>query len=92
MKVTYIILILLISLVTIYFVIKSVDFRKFLSGAFFVSAGIQIYLAYAQVAIPVLGTNLVQTSNVGYSRGIIHLILCVICFYFGFIRKNKLAK
>lgn len=89
MKVIYIILIFLIILVTLYFVVKSVDFRKFLTGAFFVSAGIQIYLAYAKVAIPVLGTNLVQTSNVGYTRGFLHLILCVLCFYFGFVKKTK---
>lgn len=89
MLVIYLILIISIIIITIYFVIKSVDFRKFLSGAFFVSAGIQLYLAYAKVSIPVLGTNLIQTSDVGYTRGVLHLVLCIVCFYFGFIRKPK---
>ena len=89
MPAIYLILIISIIIITIYFVIKSVDFRKFLSGAFFVSAGIQLYLAYAKVSIPVLGTNLIQTSDVGYTRGVLHLVLCLVCFYFGFIRKPK---
>ncbi len=89
MKVIYILVILTIIALTIYFVIKSVDFRKFLTGAFFVSAGIQLYLAYAKVSIPVLGTDMVQTSEVGYTRGILHLALCLICFYFGFVKKQS---
>ena len=83
-----IILILSIIVLTIYFVIKSVDFRKFLTGAFFVSGGIQLYLAYAKVSIPLIGSEIVQNSEVGYIRGVVHLILCLICFYFGFIRKT----
>ena len=89
MKVIYVILILTIILLTVYFVIKSVDFRKFLTGAFFVSAGIQIYLAYAKVSIPVLGTDILQTPEVGYTRGALHFVLCLICFYFGFVKKPK---
>jgi uncharacterized protein (DUF486 family) len=85
----YIILIVIVIALAIYFVIKSLDFRKFLTGAFFVSAGIQLYLAYAKVPIPVIGTDLVQTSDVGYMRGVLHLVLCLICFYFGFIKKRK---
>ncbi len=74
---------------TIYFVIKSVDFRKFLTGAFFVSGGIQLYLAFAKVSIPILGTDIVQNSELGYVRGTLHLVLCLLCFYFGFIKKPK---
>jgi hypothetical protein len=85
----YIILILSIILLTIYFVIKSVDFRKFLTGAFFVSGGIQLYLAFAKVSIPILGTDLVQNPELGYARGSLHLVLCLICLYFGFIKKSK---
>jgi hypothetical protein len=85
----YIILILSVIALAIYFVIKSVDFRKFLTGAFFVSAGIQLYLAYAKVSIPVLGTDIVQNSELGYTRGALHLVLCLVCFYFGFIKKPK---
>ena len=92
MKVVYIILILSIIILTIYFVIKSIDFRKFLTGAFFVSGGIQLYLAFAKVSIPVLGTDIVQNSELGYARGILHLTLCLVCFYFGFIKKSKKTK
>jgi hypothetical protein len=88
MTVVYIILIFSIIFITIYFVIKSVDFRKFLTGAFFVSGGIQLYLAFAKVSIPVLGTDIVQTSDAGYARGILHLVLCLVCFYFGFVKKS----
>jgi len=89
MSAIYIILIISIIALTLYFVIKSVEFRKFLTGAFFVSAGIQLYLAYAKVSIPVLGTDIVQTSELGYTRGVLHLALCLLCFYFGFIKKAK---
>ena len=89
MTAIYLILILSFIALAIYFVIKSVDFRKFLTGAFFVSAGIQLYLAYAKVSIPVLGTDIVQNSELGYARGALHLVLCLVCFYFGFIKKSK---
>jgi len=89
MTVFYIVLILSILLLTIYFVIKSVDFRKFLTGAFFVSGGVQLYLAFVNVSIPVLGTEIVQTSETGYIRGVLHLVLCLVCFYLGFIKKTK---
>jgi len=89
MKAIYIILILSIIILTIYFVIKSVDFRKFLTGAFFVSGGIQLYLAFAKVSVPVLGTDIVQNSELGYARGVLHLILCLVCFYYGFLKKIK---
>jgi hypothetical protein len=89
MTAIYTIIILSIIILTIYYVIKSVDFRKFLTGAFFVSGGIQLYLAFAKVSIPVLGTDIVQNSELGYARGILHLILCLVCFYFGFIKKLK---
>lgn len=81
--------ILVLILLTGYFAIKSVEFRKFLTGAFFVSGGVQIYLAFAKVSIPVLGTNIVQDSNLGYTRGVLHMILCSVCFYFGFIKNSK---
>lgn len=89
MTIIYIMLTISVIALTIYFVIKSVDFRKFLTGALFVSAGIQLYLAYAKVSVPVIGTDIVQNSDVGYSRGVLHLVLCLVCFYFGFIKKPK---
>jgi len=40
---------------TLYFAVKSRDFRKFLAGAFFVSAGMQFYFYVANVSIPASG-------------------------------------
>jgi hypothetical protein len=75
--------------VTLYFVIKSKEFRKFLSGAFFVSAGIQFYLYLAQVSVPLLGTDVVLTPVTSGLRSIPHFVFCILCFYFGFIKKPK---
>ncbi len=88
---TIIILLLLLAIIfpTIYFAIKHVDFRKFLAGAFLVSGGVQVYLAFANVSVPIVGTDIVQSAELGYARGAAHLILCLVCLYFGFIRKSK---
>jgi multisubunit Na+/H+ antiporter MnhC subunit len=91
MKLLYILLILSVIILTIYFVIKSRDFRKFLAGAFFVSGGIQLYLAVANVSIPVLGTDIVQGAELGYARGAFHLMLFLVFLYFGFIKKPKVS-
>jgi hypothetical protein len=71
---------------TIYFAVRSREFRKFLAGAFFVSAGVQFYLFRAGVSIPLLGTNFVQTPEVSAVRASIHFVLFAITFYFGFLR------
>ena len=88
---TILILLLLLAIIfpTIYFAIKHVDVRKFLAGAFFVSGGVQVYLAFANVSVPIVGTDFVQSAELGYARGAAHLLLCLVCFYFGFIRKSK---
>jgi hypothetical protein len=52
---------IVLGLPTLYFAWRSREFRKFLAGAFFVSAGIQLYLYLAKVSVPLLGTNLVVT-------------------------------
>ena len=65
---------------------RSVDFRKFLAGAFLVSGGVQLYLAAAGVSVPVLGTEIVQTPDVGWVRGAFHLGLGGVAVYFGFWR------
>jgi hypothetical protein len=49
--------------VTIYFAVPSRDFRKFLAGAFFASAGIQLYLSVVGVSVPIIGTSFVQTPE-----------------------------
>jgi len=74
---------------TIYFVIKSKEFLKFLSGAFFVSGGVLFYLYLANITVPILGTTFVQTSEMSGIRCIPHFIFCILCFYFGFIKKPK---
>jgi hypothetical protein len=55
---------------TLYFAWRSPEFRKFLAGAFFVSAGIQFYLYLAKVSVPLLGTNLILTPKI--SGGALH--------------------
>jgi hypothetical protein len=80
---------IVVGLPTLYFAWRNREFRKFLAGAFFVSAGIQFYLYLAKVSVPVLGTNLVVTPEISVGRSIIHFILFGLCLYFGFIKKPK---
>jgi hypothetical protein len=75
--------------VTIYFAARSRDFRKFLAGAFFASAGIQLYLSVVGVSVPLIGTSFVQTPELSAIRSPIHFVLFFITFYFGFIWKSK---
>ena len=78
-----------LGLPTLYFAWRSREFRKFLAGAFFVSAGILFYLSLANVSVPLLGTNLVVTPEISGWRSIVHFILFGLCLYFGFIQKPK---
>jgi hypothetical protein len=78
-----------LGLPTLYFAWRYREFRKFLAGAFFVSAGILIYLYLANVSVPLLGTNLVLTPQVSGLRSIPHFIFFLLCFYFGFIKRPK---
>ena len=78
-----------LGLPTLYFAWRSREFRKFLTGAFFVSAGTQLYLYLANVSVPLLGTHIVFTPTVSGLRSIVHLILFWLCLYFGFIKKPK---
>ena len=48
---------------SLYLTWRSVDFRKFLAGAFLVSSGILFYLYLAAVSVPLLGTNVVFTCG-----------------------------
>ena len=80
---------IVLGLPTLYLASRSRDFRKFLAGAFFVSAGIQFYLYLAKVSVPLLGTNLVVTPQISGWRSIVHFILFGLCLYFGFIQKPK---
>ena len=74
---------------SLYFVWRNRDFRKFLAGAFFVSSGILFYLYLADVSVPLLGTGLVETPQISGGRSIVHFILFLLCFYFGFVRRPK---
>ena len=63
------------------------DVLKFLSGAFFVTAGASWYLSWAHVAVPFFGTTM-SPEFLGL-RGVIHFALFLPCFYFGFIKKPR---
>lgn len=89
MDIILIALAVIVGVATIYFALKSKEFRKFLAGAFFVSGGIQFYLYLANVSVPLLGTDFVQTPELSRVRSILHFIFFLICLYFGFIRKSK---
>ena len=74
---------------SLYFAWRNRDFRKFLAGAFFVSFGTLFYLYLADVSVPLLGTNFLETPKISAARAIVHFILFLLCFYFGFVRKPK---
>jgi uncharacterized protein (DUF486 family) len=76
----------------LYFALKSREFRKFLSGAFFVSAGLQFYFYINDVSMPLIGTDIVQTPELSGIRSIIHFIFFLVTVYFGFIQKPKPQK
>ena len=72
---------------TVYFAVRSREFRKFLAGAFFVSAGVQFYLYLTDVSVPLAGTRFVVTPNISGARSIVHFVLFLVCVYFGFVRR-----
>src|SRR6516225_8824749 len=77
------------GLATIYLAYRFREFRKFLAGAFFVSWGTQLYLNFANVSVPLLGTNFVFTPEISGARSISHFIFFLLCLYFGFFSKPK---
>jgi hypothetical protein len=80
---------IVLGLPTLYFAWRSKEFRKFLAGAFFVSAATQLYLYLANVPVPHLGTRIVFTPEVSGLRSMVHFILFGLCLCFGFIEKPK---
>jgi hypothetical protein len=36
--------------------------------------------------VPLLGTSFVETPQISGGRSIVHFILFLLCFYFGFVR------
>ena len=65
------------------------DVRKFLAGAFFVSSGILFYFYLGDISVPLVGTGFVETPQISGGRAIVHFLLFVLCFYFGFIRAPR---
>lgn len=77
------------GLPTLYLAYRFREYRKFLAGAFFVSWGIQLYLYFADVSVPLLGTNLVFTPEISGERSIPHFLFFLICLYSGFFYRPK---
>jgi hypothetical protein len=88
-----VVFIVLYALATLYVAIKYREVRKFLAGAFFVSSGTCWYLWMTGVSFPIVlpyaGTVSVETPEISGQRAIVHFILFLLCFYFGFISKPK---
>jgi hypothetical protein len=64
------------------------EILKFLSGAFFVTAGASWYLSWFHVAVPFpfFGFTTMSPEFLGI-RGLFHFVLFFACLYFGFIKK-----
>ena len=79
------------ALAALYVAVRFREVRKFLAGAFFVSAGTLWYLWQTGITIPIVlpyvGTISVATPEVSGQRAIVHFVLFLLCFYFGFIRR-----
>ena len=84
-----IIAIALYALAVLYLAIKYREFRKFLAGSFFVSSGVLWYLWLSNTSIPIIGTHFVETPAISGVRAIVHFILFLLTFYFGFVHKPK---
>ena len=80
-------------LAAVYVAVKYREVRKFLAGAFFVSFGTLSYLWATDTSIPLVlpyrGTIAVETPDVSGERAIVHFVLFLLCFYFGFFSKPK---
>ena len=88
-----VVFIVLYALATLYVAIRYREVRKFLADAFFVSSGTRWYLWVTGVSLPIvlpyLGTVSVETPEISGQRAIVHFILFLLCFYFGFFRKPQ---
>lgn len=82
----YVVAGIIMAVGSLYLAWWSKDVRKFLAGAFFVNSGLLFYLYLADVSVPILGTNMVETPVVSGLRSVVHFILFLVCLYFGFIK------
>ncbi len=91
-----VVFIVLYALATLYVAIKYREVRKFLAGAFFVSSGTCWYLWMTGVSLPNVlpydRTISGETPEISGQRAIIHFVLFLVCFYFGFISKPRQSK
>jgi len=53
-----------------------------------VNSGILFYLYLADVSVPILGTNIVETPEISGYRSAVYFILFLPCLYFGFTRRR----
>jgi hypothetical protein len=60
---------------------------KFLSGAFFVSAGTLFYLWLLDIPVPV--GSLIVPPSVHGARSLIHFLLFTLTFYVGYVRTPR---
>jgi hypothetical protein len=67
--------IIAIGLPTVYLAVRYREYRKFLAGAFFVSSGMQFYFYLANIPIPLMWTDAIQSPQLSLVRGAIHLVL-----------------
>jgi len=91
-----VVFIVLYSLGTLYVAIKYREVRNFLAGAFFVSSGTCWYRWVTGVSVPIVlpyvRTVSVETPEISGHGAIVHFVLFLLCFYFGFISKPKQPK
>ncbi len=91
-----VVFIVLYALTTLYVAIKYREVRKFLAGAFFVSSGTCWYFWATGVSVPIVlpyfRTVSVETPEISGQRAIVHFVLFVFCFYFGFISRPNYSK
>ena len=72
---------------SLYLAWRNRDVRKFLAGAFLVSSGIVLSLS-RQCFGASFGDRFCRPQISG-GRSIVHFILFLLCFYFGFVREAK---
>jgi hypothetical protein len=61
------------------------EISKFLSGAFFVTAGASWYFAAVHLSVPFFNTSM-SPEFLGI-RGFFHFGMCVLTFWYGFLKK-----
>ncbi len=73
----------------IYIAVRYRECRKFMAGATFATGGMQLYFYLANIPIPLVGTNAIQTPELSGVRGTIHIFICLICLYFGWFFRRR---